>query len=150
MNLTNSTDITVSPDGTAVFVAAAAPGISGAGGVRIYKLDVASGQLSIYAGTGISGYSGDGGPATNANFSTIYALTVTPAGEVIVSDAQSNARIRYIVPDSITLTNDAQQTLLLPAVGERARRRPHHRRQRKLDEYHRRCPHQRGEREHFR
>jgi hypothetical protein len=45
-----------------------------------------SGQISTVAGTGVQGYSGDGGPATSAQLSDPTGLAVTSAGDLYISD----------------------------------------------------------------
>lgn len=47
---------------------------------------IASGQLTIPAGTGMKGHSGDGGPGASATFNGMHNLAIGPAGEVYVSD----------------------------------------------------------------
>jgi sugar lactone lactonase YvrE len=63
-------------------------------GQRIRKVTLA-GAISTYAGTGIAGFSGDGGPAKAATLSNPTGLTFDPAGNLIVAD-QGNNRIRKI------------------------------------------------------
>lgn len=53
------------------------------------------GVITTYAGTGVSGYSGDGGPATAAKFSQVRDIAVDAAGNVFVADELNN-RIRRI------------------------------------------------------
>ncbi len=85
---------------------------------RVFKLNLTSGLIAPYAGDGIGGsFGGDGGPATNAVFGQILALAVPPGGGLIIADG-GHARIRYVVPDSINLTNDSGQTAFyLPWVS---------------------------------
>jgi sugar lactone lactonase YvrE len=86
-------------------------------GNQVFKVDLGTGQLSPFAGAAESGFSGDGAPALDARFHTIFGLTVGPGGGLIVSDTQ-NARIRYIAPDSINLVGDSGQTeFYLPWVS---------------------------------
>jgi hypothetical protein len=81
---------------------------------QIYQ--VRDGQLTVYAGTGTNGFSGDGGPAVQAEFESISSIAVPPGGGLVIADYY-NGRIRYVVPDSIALTNDSQQTAIyLPWV----------------------------------
>ena len=54
-----------------------------------------SGIISTIAGSGTWGYSGDGGPATNAQLAFPSALTIDSAGNIYVSDG-SNSCIRKI------------------------------------------------------
>lgn len=97
MGLTNLQAIAVNEAGTELFV----------GGItRVYRVDLTTGILSPYAGNGTNGFSGDGGPALNAEFHEygVQGLAVSPGGGLLISD-YGNLRIRYVVPDSITLTN---------------------------------------------
>ena len=61
---------------------------------RVWKLD-ASGTVTVLAGTGEHGYSGDGGPATEAQFAGPTGLAADSAGRVYVADA-GNYRVRAI------------------------------------------------------
>ena len=64
---------------------------------RVRKV-TAAGVISTLAGTGIGGYSGDGGPATSAMLFTPYDVAVDAAGNVYIADSQNN-RIREVTPD---------------------------------------------------
>ncbi|MCW3121011.1 MAG: Leucinerich repeat protein-like protein [Flavipsychrobacter sp.] len=52
---------------------------------------VTGGIISTIAGTGAIGYSGDGGPATNATFHDPIELTIDVAGNIYIGDANNNA-----------------------------------------------------------
>ena len=78
-------------------------------GNRVLAVDLTTGQLNVLAGQATAGFSGDGGPAADAEFSGISGLTLVPGGGLLVSDGLNN-RVRYIAPDSINLTGDAGQT----------------------------------------
>jgi uncharacterized protein (TIGR03437 family) len=56
------------------------------------------GTISTIAGTGLRGFSGDGGPATSAQLHFPEALVVDAAARIFVSDSR-NFRIRRIDPD---------------------------------------------------
>ncbi len=57
---------------------------------------VSGGTINTIAGVGgIAGYSGDGGPATNALLYNPYAVAVDPAGNVFIAE-YSNCRVREI------------------------------------------------------
>jgi sugar lactone lactonase YvrE len=60
----------------------------------IRKLDPA-GNITTIAGHGIFGYTGDGGPATAAQFYGNYQIALDPAGNLYVAD-QNNHRVRKI------------------------------------------------------
>jgi len=60
-----------------------------------------NGQLSLVAGNGISGFSGDGGPAALAQLSSPSAVEVDAAGNVYIEDAGNN-RVRVVSNGVIT------------------------------------------------
>jgi hypothetical protein len=62
-----------------------------------------SGAVSPFAGNGTDGFSGDGGPATNASLSRIGGLAVDANGDVFLADTGNN-RIREVTPDGIIRT----------------------------------------------
>jgi len=61
------------------------------------------GMLTVVAGTGSSGYSGDGGPATSASLAHPQGVAVDAAGNVYIADT-SNGRIRQVTPDGVIRT----------------------------------------------
>lgn len=66
----------------------------------------AAGVLTIVAGNGTAGFSGDGGPATKAAFGyppAISSLAVDAAGNLFIPDAANN-RIRKVSADGIIST----------------------------------------------
>ncbi len=69
---------------------------------RIRKVDVA-GNISTYAGNGIPGYSGDGGPATAASLRNPNRMTIDAAGNIFIADASNNV-IRKINTSGIITT----------------------------------------------
>ena len=68
--------------------------ISEENGFRIRLVE--NNVISTYAGTGESGYSGDGGPAAEAMIGRIYGLRLDGAGNLYVSDTNNNRRLRRI------------------------------------------------------
>ncbi len=49
-----------------------------------------NGTLSRFAGTGVSGYSGDGGPALKATFNTTAGLAIDDEGNVYIADRENH------------------------------------------------------------
>ena len=75
-----------------------------AGNRRVRKID-AAGIITTYAGTGKIGYSGDGGPATEAQLWSPIRVAVDAAGNLYCVDRQrSNNRIRKIDAAGIITT----------------------------------------------
>ena len=62
---------------------------------RIRRMDANTGIITLVAGTGDSGYSGDGGPALQATFNMPYALTVDTNGDIYVAE-RGNPIVRKI------------------------------------------------------
>ena len=65
---------------------------------RVLALDMDTLDTTILAGSGDSGYSGDEGPATDAQLNTPIGVTTTPTGGVLIADNR-NFVIRHIHPD---------------------------------------------------
>jgi streptogramin lyase len=58
-------------------------------------IDMKSGMISTAAGTGVSGYSGDGGPANQAQLAQPHSIALDKADNVYICDIQ-NHRVRRI------------------------------------------------------
>jgi hypothetical protein len=69
---------------------------------RIRKVTPA-GLISTVAGNGQSGFSGDGGPATSAQFNFPTGIAVDRAGNLYITDTGNN-RIRKVAPGGIINT----------------------------------------------
>ncbi|MCW5964140.1 MAG: hypothetical protein KIT83_08880 [Bryobacterales bacterium] len=69
---------------------------------RMLALD-GKGGFEVIAGTGSSGYSGDGGPASSAQVAFIRAIALAPDGTIYFHDS-SNRRIRRIAPNGTIST----------------------------------------------
>jgi len=61
------------------------------------------GRVSLLAGTGESGYGGDGGPATEATFVSANAVAFGPQGRLYIAD-KDNHRIRCVESDGTIRT----------------------------------------------
>jgi sugar lactone lactonase YvrE len=60
---------------------------------RVRRVDHTNGAISTFAGTGVPGFSGDGGQATAATLNGVSGLAVDASGDVYISDSN---RIRKI------------------------------------------------------
>jgi sugar lactone lactonase YvrE len=76
--------------------------IADASNYRVRKVSRA-GVITTIAGNGTRAFSGDGGPALNAQLSDPAALALDAAGNLYISDWNNN-RIRKIAPDGIITT----------------------------------------------
>src|SRR5690348_9630632 len=61
------------------------------------------GTITTVAGTGEEGFSGDGGPATQARLRLPWDVAVYPAGNILVADSDNN-RMRRVSPDGMIAT----------------------------------------------
>lgn len=66
---------------------------------RVRRVDSATRRISTYAGNGSTGFSGDGGPATQASFNSPVGVSADAGGNVFVADT-FNHRVRRI--DAVT------------------------------------------------
>jgi trimeric autotransporter adhesin len=69
---------------------------------RIRKIDT-TGVITTIAGVGSPGYSGDQGPAVNANVNVPQGLRFDPAGDLVFADSNNNA-VRMITPKGVIQT----------------------------------------------
>lgn len=70
---------------------------------RIRKVDAATGIITTVAGNGNQGFSGDGGPATQAAISLPRDGALDPDGALYIADGGNN-RIRKVAPDGTITT----------------------------------------------
>jgi uncharacterized protein (TIGR03437 family) len=71
-------------------------------GTRVYKV-TPGGAITIIAGNGTNGFSGDGGPATSAQLFEARAVAVDAAGNVYIADT-GNLRVRKVDTSGIITT----------------------------------------------
>ena len=140
----------IAPDGTASVIAGTqVPGFSGDGGPattaqlngpsgvtldssgNIYIADTMNnrvrwiapdGTISTFAGTGVGGFSGDGGPSTAAQLYSPAQMIIDAAGNLYIAD-YSNRRVRVVSPAGLisTLAGTGVQDLppiKYPQVGD--------------------------------
>ena len=69
---------------------------------RVRRIDAASGTISTFAGTGVDGHTGDGGPATAAQLDGPVAVAVAPSGDVFI--AEGVGRIRRVDASGVITT----------------------------------------------
>src|SRR5436190_9358634 len=72
-------------------------------GNKVKKVNMATNQTFTIAGTGVAGFSGDGGPAIAAQFNKPTSVAVDNAGNIYITD-EVNFRIRKIDPSGIITT----------------------------------------------
>ena len=76
-------------------------------GYGVYRIDPDSGTVDRVAGKGIPGivlgFSGDGGPATEASLDNPSDVEITAAGEILISDTE-NQRLRRVDTSGIIST----------------------------------------------
>ncbi len=79
-------------------------------GNAVYRIDLETQTLQHLAGTGEQGYSGDGGPAVDAQLAGPKGIAVDAAGNVFLADTESHT-IRVIRPSGIieTLVGDGSE-----------------------------------------
>jgi hypothetical protein len=62
-----------------------------------------AGTITRVAGTGVAGFSGDGGPATSARINQPAGIAPTPDGGLLIADSR-NGRIRKVTPEGTIAT----------------------------------------------
>jgi hypothetical protein len=91
-----ATEVTMQPGALAYDRISGALYIYEGGTSRVLKLT--NGSLSVFAGTGVSGYSGDNGPATSAQLSGGGDILFAD-GNLYISDSGNNCRVRMVGVD---------------------------------------------------
>ena len=88
---------------------------------RVRRIDLRTGTITTIAGTGRRGFSGDGGPAVNAEFDGIYGIALDGRGRNLYVADLGNRRIRRIALRSgIVTTVAGNGTKGVPADGAAA------------------------------
>jgi RHS repeat-associated protein len=94
LNLLNGSGLAIAPDGSLY--------ISDSGNDRIRKVTL-DGNITTIAGTGVGGFSGDGGPASQARLNSPSGIAIASDGSLYIADS-ANRRIRKVSPDGIIST----------------------------------------------
>src|SRR5256712_269628 len=89
--------------------------ITDQGNFRVRQVAASTGTITTVAGTGIPGFSGDGGPAASAQLSVSYGVTLDVVGNLFVADTGNN-RIRAVdlavsVPLPVITSGPASRTI---------------------------------------
>jgi sugar lactone lactonase YvrE len=77
--------------------------IADSGNDRVKRLDLASGIITLVAGTGDPGGAGDGGPATDAQLVEPRTLAIGPDGSVYIAEPRAH-RVRRVDPQGVIST----------------------------------------------
>ncbi len=121
--LNNPFDMAFAPDGSLVF--------SDTFNHCLRSIDPASLVISTICGSGVRGFSGDGGAATKATLSEPYGIVINSAGHVFFAD-RLNRRVRAIdgdgvittlaelvEPNGLALSPDESQLFIADVAGHR-------------------------------
>src|SRR5438094_531636 len=98
VTLNNPFGLVIGPDGALYWVEY--------GSHRLLRMDLRSKKISVLAGTGTKGYSGDGGPATAALLNTPHELRFDSKGNIYIAE-RDNHTIRFIDVKSKTISTVA-------------------------------------------
>ena len=96
--LNNPFGLVIGPDGALYWVEY--------GSHRLLRLDLRSKKISVLAGTGTKGYSGDGGLATAAQLNTPHELRFDTKGNIYIAE-RDNHTVRFIDVKSKTISTAA-------------------------------------------
>lgn len=80
-------------------------------GSRVRRVDARTGVITTYAGNGNMGFSGDGGPANDAELSGPTGLMVDANNNLYIADANANNRIRIVGQKPVYLGATTTTTL---------------------------------------
>ena len=81
----------------------------------VLKLNASSGAIELEAGNGISGYSGDNGPAASAQLSAPRDIAVDSAGDIFIADGRS--RVRKVSSGAISTVGGLPANLYISGIA---------------------------------
>jgi hypothetical protein len=85
---------------------------------RVFQVDAATGVITNVAGIyGLSGYSGDGGPATSAQFYSPTGVALDPAGNQYIADFENNVIRRVSAGGMLMFSAPGVQTAMVSNTG---------------------------------
>lgn len=70
----------------------------------IRRVDAKTGLITTYAGTGVAGYSGDGGPANKAQLKQPHSIQFDPKGDLYICDIGNNSIRRVDMKTGLIFT----------------------------------------------
>jgi DNA-binding beta-propeller fold protein YncE len=76
------------------------------GSHRILRLDLTSMKIAVIAGTGTRGYSGDGGPAKNAQLNTPHEVRFDSKGNIYIAE-RDNHVVRFVDMKTLIISTAA-------------------------------------------
>src|ERR1700686_2853692 len=88
----------------------------GTTGHRVFKVTKSTGILTVVAGNGFYGFSGDGGPATYAQLYNPSGIAVDQPGNIFIAD-QYNCAVREVNASTGHITTVAGLTTPYPQCG---------------------------------
>lgn len=97
--INNPYGMTIGPDGALYFCEI--------GNHVVRRLDLKTREMTVIAGNGTKGYSGDGGPATEAQFNEPYAAQFDSLGNLFIADMQ-NGVVRRVDAHTHVITTLAK------------------------------------------
>jgi sugar lactone lactonase YvrE len=83
---------------------------------RVRRIDLKTGRIAPFAGTGFKGFAGDGGNAVSAQLSGAFCIALDPAGKGLYIADLDNRRIRRV---------DMKSNLITTVAGNGQRGMPH-------------------------
>lgn len=99
--------------------------VADTGNRRVRRIDGKKGTITTFAGTGKKGFSGDGGPAVEADFGDIYCAALDPTGKRLYLADLDNRRIRVVdLKTNIVRTVAGNSQRGVPEDGSEATRAP--------------------------
>ena len=91
--------------------------IADGAGNRILRVDHATGIITLFAGNGTSGQSGDGGPATAAELQYPTRMAIDSAGNVYVSSSERIRRVDHATGVISTVAGGGHGSVIGPAIS---------------------------------